>query len=46
LSLGRLELDRADGGWKTTIDLFFLGEAVDMFDRISIRAGLVSLLVA
>ena len=35
-----------DTGWKTTIDLFFLGEAVDIFDRISVRAGLVSLLVA
>ena len=35
-----------DAGWKTTIDRFLLGEAVDIFDRISIRAGLVCLLVA
>jgi hypothetical protein len=26
-----------DTGWKTTIDLFFLGEAVDIFDRISLE---------
>jgi hypothetical protein len=26
-----------DTDWKTTIDLFFLGEAVDIFDRISLE---------
>jgi hypothetical protein len=26
-----------DTDWKTTNDLFFLGEAVDIFDRISLE---------